>query len=177
MFEKKARTSAPHRNAEKMIKNSLKKSIVREHEYLARKKIRRNKTDNCEIIFDSYQFKEVESCRTYVSSYRQMVLPLYKNEKLHHIIVNLLDNMDVPCIFNNSLARSVRNVRNKKSNMKSNHTIHPLCVYIYTAKTMKYWINARWQSNNVTFFLHFLNWRRNKCFFCPFLNFKAAVQS
>lgn len=67
--KKKTKTFTPHRNAEKMIENSLERSIVREQKYLARKKIRRNKTNNCEIIFDSHQFKEVESFKTYASSY------------------------------------------------------------------------------------------------------------
>lgn len=112
----KTKTFAPHRNAEKMIENSLKRSIVREQKYLARKKIRRNKTNNCEIIFDSHQFKEVELHNTYVSSFnRQMVQPFYKNEKLHHSIVDLLDTMVVPYIFNISLARPVRNFKTKQN--------------------------------------------------------------
>lgn len=65
-----------------------------------------NKTNNLEIIFNSYYF-EVELFKT-DALHRQMVLRVYKNEKLHHIIVNMLDTMVVPFIFYISLAQSVR---------------------------------------------------------------------
>lgn len=115
-----------------MVENSLeKKSIVREQEYSVRKKIDKTKRTIAKLSLYSNHL-EVELFKTYALSYRQMVLRVSEYEKLHHIIVNLLDTMAVPYIFNISLAQSVRTKQSKKIDSYCS-----FCVYLRNVK-MKY---------------------------------------
>lgn len=107
-----------------MKENSFERdSIVREQEFSVRKKIDKTKRTIVKLTANPYDF-EVELLKPHASPHHQMrVSRVCKYEKFHHIIVNLLDTMVVPYLFNIiGLAQSVRNFETMKEN-KQHRTI------------------------------------------------------